>query len=101
MVLQLLGLLGAAAVIGGVAWWFFFRQPQKEQSFFFRCPSCGQKLRYLARKAGKLGKCPRCNKGCTFPSTPQEAAASALALEEGRVRFGRRSQTSNGKASVS
>jgi hypothetical protein len=95
MYLLLLGFLGAAA-LAGLSWWLFFRLPRAEQSYSFHCPSCGQKLRYLARKAGQLGKCPRCKQACTFPTGPQRAPANAS--EGGRVRFGRLPQHSAGKA---
>jgi hypothetical protein len=101
MMLLGFGLVGAAAVVGGLSWWFLSRQRRREQSFFFRCAACGQKLRYLARKAGQRGKCPRCNQGCTFPSQPQEVATNAGG-DEPRVRFGRLSrQPTGGRASVS
>jgi hypothetical protein len=88
MYLLLFVLVGAAAVLA-LSWWLFFHQSPKEQSFFFRCPACGQKLRYLARKAGRSGMCPRCKKPCTFPSRPQEALDRPPTGEESRVRFGR------------
>jgi hypothetical protein len=100
MYLVLLGLLGAVAGIGMV-WWFFFRSPREEPSFFFRCPGCGQKLRYLARKAGRSGQCPRCKQGCTFPTGPLESLGnSTTTSEEPRVRFGRLVQKSAGKTSA-
>ena len=37
-----------------------------------RCRSCGQKLRYLAGKAGRVSMCPRCQQFLTLPATPQE-----------------------------
>jgi DNA-directed RNA polymerase subunit RPC12/RpoP len=37
----------------------------------FRCPACGQKIRYAAARAGTVGGCPRCWKKVTLPATPQ------------------------------
>ena len=45
--------------------------PTPEQFFVFRCGRCGQKVRYLAAKAGRPGKCPRCKTACTLPVNPQ------------------------------
>src|SRR5437764_1484016 len=96
MYLLLLGLLVAAG-IAALSWWFFFRLPGEEQSHFFRCSACGQKLRYRARKAGQLGKCPRCHESCTFPTDPQEAVGNASLSVGNRVRFGRLPQQSTRK----
>ena len=99
MYLLLFGLPGAAAV-AGLVWLLFFRQPREEQSFFFRCPGCGQKLRYLARKAGRPGQCPRCKQGCTFPTRPNESLGKDTGTEEPRVRFGRLVQKSTRNTSA-
>jgi hypothetical protein len=99
MYLLLFGLLGAVT-LAGVSCWLFFRQPREEPSFFFRCPGCGQKLRYLARKAGRPGQCPRCKQGCTFPIQPAESLGKVATSEEPRVRFGRLVQRSAKKTSA-
>src|SRR6266404_5441565 len=44
----------------------------------FRCAQCGQKLRFLASKAGRAGMCPRCRKQWTLPAHAQMAAAGAV-----------------------
>jgi hypothetical protein len=49
----------------------------EERFFVFRCDRCGQKVRYLAEKAGRPGKCPRCKTPCLLPSTPQDRNAVA------------------------
>lgn len=48
--------------------------PSEEMFYFFRCPACGQKLRYLAHKAGRSAICPRCRRSVTLPATPQSVA---------------------------
>jgi hypothetical protein len=40
--------------------------------YVFRCGRCGQKVRYLAEKAGRPGMCPRCKTPCVLPATPQD-----------------------------
>jgi hypothetical protein len=71
MILTLVLLAGAASAITGLIW---ARQRSVEEGPYhlFRCPDCGQKLRYLASKAGRPSVCPRCRQCRTLPAAPQE-----------------------------
>ncbi len=59
---------------------------ESRSSLFFRCPWCGQKLRYVSRKAGRSGPCPRCLRPCTMPEEPPPVANDG----RGTFRVGRR-----------
>jgi uncharacterized paraquat-inducible protein A len=55
--------------------WLLLTRPAKaviETYYYFRCPGCKGKLRYLARQAGNSGLCPRCDRPCVFPAEPEE-----------------------------
>ena len=47
------------------------RQPKAEEMYHFRCPSCEQKLRYAASKAGRPAMCTRCTWRGDLPLKPQ------------------------------
>ena len=68
-VLIILG-VGAGLAVGG---YLFLRSRAEPEELYYRflCPSCGRKLRYRARKAGRPGMCPRCKQRCTFPAVPK------------------------------
>jgi DNA-directed RNA polymerase subunit RPC12/RpoP len=66
---------------------------QREKFYYFRCADCGQKLRYLASKAGRGGMCPLCRRRLKLPRRP-EAVPSALDASGGyQVRLGQRGLT--------
>jgi DNA-directed RNA polymerase subunit RPC12/RpoP len=78
--------LGVAAGIYVVRSRPFHRQ----RFYYFRCADCGQKLRYLASKAGRGGMCPLCRRRFTLPRRP-EAVPALLDRSGGyQVRFGQR-----------
>ncbi len=52
--------LSSAGMIGLLLWKSLVR-PATTYSYA-RCPACRQRLRFLARKAGRAGQCPRCLK---------------------------------------
>ena len=66
----LFGLIVLAAV--RTFWKMQSRGPRAETFLLFRCPRCGQKVRYLAAKAGRDALCPRCLQRWTLPTTPQQ-----------------------------
>jgi hypothetical protein len=66
------------------------RNSKIEQVYYFRCPGCTQKLRYLASKAGRAGMCPRCRQRWTFPSNPEAFPLSSQACDDYQVRVGQR-----------
>jgi hypothetical protein len=69
-------ILLAGASLGAALVWARLRSVQEEPCHIWRCPSCGQKLRYRAHKAGRAGGCPRCLREWILPATPQELPAS-------------------------
>jgi hypothetical protein len=65
-------LLVAAAVAAVLGWtWARSRRaPASEPFYTFHCPQCGQKIRYLAARAGRPALCPRCKRPATLPLAP-------------------------------
>jgi len=57
--------LGVALGVAGIVW-FRARRSKAVQFEIFRCHSCGQKIRYLSSKAGRMGMCPRCKERWTL-----------------------------------
>ncbi len=47
-------------------------QDEEEAYHVCRCKGCGQKLRYLASKAGRGNLCPRCGQLVILPAESQE-----------------------------
>jgi DNA-directed RNA polymerase subunit RPC12/RpoP len=79
-----LAVIVLASLVGaGVAgyWLTTKRQPVKEPVNLYRCSHCGQKLRYLASKAGNAGMCPRCRNRFVFPENSQEITGDALPVD--------------------
>jgi hypothetical protein len=68
-------IVGLAVVLGvaGVIW-TRARRSNAVQFEFFRCDSCGQKIRYLSSKAGRMGMCPRCKERWTLAKAPPSPA---------------------------
>jgi hypothetical protein len=64
------------------------RNPRDEKLYHFRCTSCGQKLRYLASKAGRAGMCPRCRTKCTFPREGESSPSFIQSTDGYAVRVG-------------
>jgi DNA-directed RNA polymerase subunit RPC12/RpoP len=74
-VIAIVGLVG----VGAASYWFASRrQPAQEPVNLYRCSDCGQKLRYLASKAGNAGMCPRCRNRFIFPETSQVITEEAV-----------------------
>src|SRR5438552_2695384 len=63
--------LGTVASLAGGAY-FLVRSRGRQPVAFpcFRCPACGQKVRYASEKAGRAGTCPRCKERWALPTTP-------------------------------
>jgi tRNA(Ile2) C34 agmatinyltransferase TiaS len=57
------------------------RRPRVAVYHTLRCPSCGQKVRFAAERAGATAKCPRCRARCDLPTT-----LGAAAPADGRAR---------------
>ncbi len=51
--------LVSASAVGGYLW-AWARARANVRYLYGRCPSCKQRLRFLAAKAGRPGECPRC-----------------------------------------
>jgi DNA-directed RNA polymerase subunit RPC12/RpoP len=54
------GIATAAALAAGSYALIRFRSRAEPIIYHFRCPNCGQKLRYIADRAGRDAKCSRC-----------------------------------------
>jgi hypothetical protein len=57
---------------------------------YTRCGECGQKVRYLASKAGRPGMCPRCKQQWILPATPQVLPVALQAADGYLVKLGQR-----------
>jgi hypothetical protein len=64
------------------------RRPREAAFHYFRCPDCGQKMRYAASRAGRDAICPRCRRRWTLPATPQPLASPEAVPAVGRGRGG-------------
>jgi hypothetical protein len=86
MTLVVLG-VGASLALGG----YFLARPRSGQHaafHCFRCPACGQKVRYASGKAGRAGMCPRCKGRWSLPAAP---SSSSLVTDGQRLQpVGRR-----------
>ena len=61
--------VGALLLAGGGLLFLRARRPRTgEAHATFHCPHCKWKLRYLVKRAGHPGECPRCRKRLTFPA---------------------------------
>src|SRR5271165_4999305 len=66
---------GTVAILAAIGWILrTARKPDEPGTYLYRCPECGQKVRYSARRAGRDALCPRCRQRCTLPLTPQPLA---------------------------
>jgi hypothetical protein len=66
--------------------WFPRRRFRHDPFRRFRCPGCGQKVRYVASKAGRAALCPRCKQACTLPADPPTQPAN----DGYRIKIGQR-----------
>jgi hypothetical protein len=86
--------LGATAVLV-LAWGAIRvrqrRPPAGKQYGYCRCPACGQKVRFPAKNAGKVARCPRCLGYCPLPAVtdPREAARAVQQQRTAVLRVGR------------
>jgi hypothetical protein len=55
-------------LVGGVVFFLRGRRSAEPEFYYFRCPACKRKLRYLARQAGHKGMCNSCKGQFTFPT---------------------------------
>jgi hypothetical protein len=66
---------------------------RKQQYQYCRCPDCGQKLRYLAAKAGRPALCPLCRRRLTLPRRREELSPALDASGGYQVRLSPRGLT--------
>jgi hypothetical protein len=91
-------LIAATILVAGGYAWLSVRHSRGAQSYLFRCPNCGQKLRYAARRAGQAGACPRCRERVTFPAIPRTATLDSQS-EAAAYRLTRRETAGAAKKS--
>ncbi len=66
-------ILALATIVAGTGCTLLRRRMEvRERAYHFRCPSCGQKLRFGRREQGRRVMCPRCLKSCTFAEVNQD-----------------------------
>ena len=87
MSVTILLVLGTVAILAAAGYFLLWsdRHPEEVELHYFRCPECGQKMRYAAARAGRNAICPRCKRHSTLPATPQPLA-KADAVAAGSVR---------------
>jgi DNA-directed RNA polymerase subunit RPC12/RpoP len=90
MVWTILSLAAVVLAAAGAIFCVRRRNSQEEPFYFFRCTQCGQKVRYLASKAGREGMCPRCGQRWTLPRKPQIFDPAAYSIEGYELRVGQR-----------
>jgi ribosomal protein L37AE/L43A len=71
--------------VGGCAWVRARSGPVRELHWF-RCPRCGQKLRYQPNRAGRIVACPGCKHGFALPAEPQTTPSAGSSAEGYRLR---------------
>ena len=77
--------------IFGLFFWKHFASLSQNYSYA-KCPSCRQRIRFLTRKAGRGGQCPRCLKTFTLAAQAgaarlKTAAVRATVNRDLRMRF--------------
>jgi hypothetical protein len=79
--MMFLWLLGLAAIGTAAGYWAWQRRRSDDPppTFAFRCPRCGQKLRYAAASQGHKILCPQCLRCCTLPHVAAPKSSHALA----------------------
>src|SRR5262249_15274854 len=83
--------LAVVVLAAAVAIFYVWRRHHQEETFhYFRCPECGQKVRYLASRAGREAMCPRCAKKWTLPREPRIFDPAAYSIEGYELRVGQR-----------
>ena len=95
----LLGVFGVSAA--GAFLWVRPGNARQEKFHLFRCDGCGQKLRYLASKAGRAGMCPRCRRQWTLPASAQAPPAAIQSCDGIKVKVGQRRVLTRSCACVS
>lgn len=71
MFLSPMMLLAVVVALSGVSYlWLRARPAAAPVRRCMRCPGCGQKVRYLACRAGHAALCPRCRVRLTLPLDP-------------------------------
>jgi ribosomal protein S27E len=84
-------LLVATSIVGvGLSLWMRSRRPEEEQFLRFRCPGCGQKLRFLASKAGRDSRCPQCQQRFTLSDGLRASSLLTYSNDGYQLRVGQR-----------
>jgi hypothetical protein len=79
-------LAGSLALVAGAIVLWRVRTRGKDPYYYFRCPGCEQKVRYLARLAGRAAACPRCRQACDLPKRSEVAPLTTSTREGYRIR---------------
>ena len=67
-------LVGGLPAVGLLVYlWLRARQDAGGRAYFARCPRCGQKVRYSARRVGLASTCPQCGDRWTLPGGAEPA----------------------------
>jgi hypothetical protein len=68
LILMLIGILVACALATILVVVLYLRKPRVEPPIYFRCPSCGRKLKCFPRQSGHRGMCLGCKAQLVFPA---------------------------------
>jgi DNA-directed RNA polymerase subunit RPC12/RpoP len=68
MILTLI-LVAGTTLTAAILFWARWRSGSREPYQVFRCPDCGQKVRYPESRAGRPAACPRCRQRLAHPVT--------------------------------
>src|SRR5260370_29030083 len=78
--IAVVGIVLAAVLAAGAYLLVRFRSRAEPVIYHFRCPICGQKLRYTADRAGRDAICSRCRASGPLPIKPHTECGPWTAL---------------------
>jgi hypothetical protein len=67
-------ILGSVILAAVILWQLRTWKGDRQPTSHFRCPHCGQKLRFGPGSAGRKLMCPRCLRTCTLPQITEQAS---------------------------
>jgi LPXTG-motif cell wall-anchored protein len=82
---MLIALVGVGLLLAAGSLWLVRRRAKSDPLCHYRCPRCGQKLRYHRSRSGKPAACTRCFFEFVLPATP---VALDSTLPDGHPRWG-------------